>query len=149
MTPNFDAAQARIQIPAHLDFETYEQGAGYLAVRRHLLSKKCSIETRLALRHQCREIFDKMVFLHDKNENRATGRSTRLVDQFVQELFAHKKVLVQDHWWEGKDPNIFMANRHVLGTLQMRLASEHKLYESRDYEVIRDIQKKELWLKLK
>lgn len=55
-------------------------------------------------------------------EDRATGRSTRLVDMYVQEFFTSPQgtsVLILDHW---DDPR---AHRSLLDRVISRLRIEH------------------------
>ena len=63
-----------------------------------------------------------------EDKNRCTGRSTRLVDDYIQELFKNKKVIVKDHYESGNDMHInnFLADR-----ILRRLALEHTTVKPR------------------
>ncbi len=59
-------------------------------------------------------------------ENRRTGRTTRIVDESVQEFFNNGKVVLNDHYWVGKgDMSPRERLRHILRVFLRRLASEH------------------------
>lgn len=53
---------------------------------------------------------------------RATGRTTRLVDAYVQELFNKKEVVLKDHHEGGENP---MANVELAYRFKRRMQLEH------------------------
>lgn len=64
---------------------------------------------------------------------RRTGRTTRLVDKYIQQLFDKpgEWVVVVDHVEEGNE----VDNRHIWHLINKRLAVEHRsLYESDNFQ---------------
>lgn len=53
---------------------------------------------------------------------RGTGRSTRLADRAIQDLFVNGFCIVQDHHREGRD-----ASRVLMDKVLARLKAEHKV----------------------
>ena len=59
----------------------------------------------------------------EKMDNmRGTGRSTRLADKAIQDLFVNGFCIVQDHHREGRD-----ASRVLMDKVLARLKAEHKV----------------------
>ena len=57
-------------------------------------------------------------------QDRATGRTTRQVDAYVQELFrANMPVALLDHWEAG---TVRQANTGLLGRVQQRMRQEFR-----------------------
>jgi len=54
---------------------------------------------------------------------RATGRTTRLVDRYVQELFHHGEVILRDHHEGGSSA---AANEYLANKFEDRMAREHE-----------------------
>lgn len=65
-------------------------------------------------------------------EDRASGKTTRLADFYIQELFTNKgtPVKIVDHSSGGEDHN---ANRHLCGIIINRLFGEHA-YQPFEYD---------------
>ena len=60
---------------------------------------------------------------------RRSGRTTRIVDEAVQEFFTNKKVLCADHYSEdGKE-----SSRRIQKMIVSRLQFEHSLREGKDF----------------
>lgn len=55
---------------------------------------------------------------------RKSGRTTRLVDDAIQDLFHLGEAHVWDHYREGKDG---MANRRLVDIIRGRLIMEHSI----------------------
>lgn len=55
---------------------------------------------------------------------RRSGRTTRIVDSIIQELFNGKTITIADHHMDGKDEN---ANSMLIKKVFARLASEHNI----------------------
>ena len=53
---------------------------------------------------------------------RGTGRSTRLADKAIQDLFVNGFCIVQDHHREGRDYSRFLMDK-----ILARLKTEHKV----------------------
>lgn len=55
---------------------------------------------------------------------RRSGQTTRLIDQYVQQLFASpgERLMIVDHHEGGRD---YHANKHLLTILDRRIKSEH------------------------
>lgn len=51
---------------------------------------------------------------------RATGRSTRLVDEYIQELFNDGQIIVEDHY------GTLESNRFLFDRITTRLSQEHR-----------------------
>lgn len=61
-------------------------------------------------------------------EMRRSGRTTRLVDQYVQELFTLGECEVIDHWWpEKREHDGRNADKHILKVFLVRLEFEHRI----------------------
>lgn len=58
----------------------------------------------------------------DNNSNRATGRTTRLVDYYIQKLFnnPNEEIKIIDHY------NIQQSNIHLTQMILRRLDNEHR-----------------------
>ena len=56
--------------------------------------------------------------------NRRTGRTTRLIDDAIQDLFHTGKCVIWDHYENGKNNS---ANQMVLDKTLVRLQNEHPL----------------------
>lgn len=41
-----------------------------------------------------------------EDKYRRTGRTTRLIDNYIQELFKNKRIVVKDHYQNGNDIHI-------------------------------------------
>ena len=52
-------------------------------------------------------------------EKRASGRTTRLIDKYIQELFTKKEVVIKDHY-RNAQADYFLSERVL-----RRLALEH------------------------
>ena len=54
-------------------------------------------------------------------ENRQTGRTTRLVDFYIQELYnnSNKEIIIKDHYENNE------SNRYLLSRIKYRLEKEH------------------------
>lgn len=65
--------------------------------------------------------------------SRQSGRSTRLVDKYIQDLFTNGEVIITDHY-DTKASHIFLLHRVL-----KRLESEHphafKLIEVKDLKI--------------
>lgn len=59
---------------------------------------------------------------------RRTGRTTRQVDQWIQDLFAGKTIEVFDHYSKSATSmkEVFRANNYAFKRLMNRIDSEHK-----------------------
>jgi len=55
---------------------------------------------------------------------RRSGRTTRIVDSIIQELFNGKTITIADHHMDGKDEN---SNNYLIMKVFTRLASEHNI----------------------
>ena len=55
---------------------------------------------------------------------RRSGRTTRIVDAAIQELFNKGEVIVSDHHYDGRESHI-LASEFAADTLIMRLKIEH------------------------
>lgn len=61
-------------------------------------------------------------------ELRRTGRTTRLVDQLVQDFFTTGRAVVLDHWWHGKqDMGEVQSKEYILNVFLRRLKFEHDI----------------------
>lgn len=67
-----------------------------------------------------REMINKFL---EENNDRATGRTTRLVDSYIQELFNNKGsyIDIKDHY------NSREADRILVNKIEKRLQSEHRV----------------------
>lgn len=72
---------------------------------------------------------------------RRTGRSTRMIDEMVQQLFSKGEVIVSDHYYS---PDNDQPTRNNLNTLLKRLYNEHGV--AKDH-VTYDERKRKLTLK--
>jgi len=61
---------------------------------------------------------------------RATGRTTRLIDNYVQELFRKREVVLKDHHNDGED---YRANGYLATKFKDRMNLEHKAIEVKYY----------------
>lgn len=59
---------------------------------------------------------------------RRSGRTTRLIDAYVQELFTKGEVVVLDHWWPGKEDieSPYKANNHIFHKFMDRMMVDHQ-----------------------
>ena len=57
-------------------------------------------------------------------ENRRSGRTTRIIDDAIQDLFHTGECHVWDHYKDGKDAQ---RNKEVFMLVLRRLQNEHKL----------------------
>lgn len=57
-----------------------------------------------------------------RDPNRRTGRTTRIVDYYVQALFNNGCALLTDHHWGGEHPE---ANENLFNRVMQRLQNEH------------------------
>ena len=57
-----------------------------------------------------------------EDKYRRTGRTTRLIDNYIQELFKNKRIVVKDHYQNGNDIHI---NEFLVDSIMRRLALEH------------------------
>lgn len=70
-----------------------------------------------------------------EEEKRRTGRTTRIVDQCIQELFTEGVTKVVDH------TNNHVSNSRLWKRLLHRLSFEHNCYPKSDLEIDGDILK--------
>jgi hypothetical protein len=77
---------------------------------------------------------------------RRSGRTTRLIDAYVQELFTKGEVVVLDHWcwWFGKEDieSVYKANMHIFHRFMDRMMVDHQGIEL-------EVDKKKVTVKLK
>lgn len=55
-----------------------------------------------------------------KHPERCSGRTTRLIDFYIQELFTHGEVEIRDH------EDHWSAHQNILHRVRKRLAAEHR-----------------------
>jgi hypothetical protein len=61
---------------------------------------------------------------------RFTGRTTRLIDNYVQELFRKREVILKDHYKDGED---YLANSYLANRFKDRINLEHRDVEVKYY----------------
>lgn len=61
------------------------------------------------------------------DKNRRTGRTTRLADGYIQDLFKDKKIVVVDHFQDGTRKTNEITSKRLTDIIMKRLAYEHQL----------------------
>ena len=67
---------------------------------------------------------------YERDKNRRTGRTTRLVDKYIQEIFTSPigtQIYLSDHHYTGVLEDHFRATQFLIKTLLGRLSMEHHI----------------------
>lgn len=64
-----------------------------------------------------------------ENGPRKSGRSTRLINTYIEQLFQEGEAYIRDHHPYGE------CHKDLLGRLRKRLEEEHRMFAGIDYEL--------------